>query len=454
MNNQQNQEFPEDFWWGSATAAYQVEGAANEGGRGLSIWDTFSHTPGKTWNSDTGDVACDQYHRFPEDVRLMAELGVKHYRFSISWSRILPQGTGTVNEDGVDYYRRLSDELLAHGITPHATLYHWDLPQALEDAYGGWRNRKIVDDFACYASETVRCLGDRITHWMTLNEIESFVGLGWDVGRPGSNAPGGILGNLLERAQIYHHALLAHGAACQAIRAASPKPCFVSIAENFHSFVPIIETAENIEAAKRAFMRESPNSRVLIPLLTGNYPAQWLTEMPEVQDGDMELIAQPLDGLGFNCYTGSYVRAADNSKGYEILPFSENYPKGNMPWLNIVPESIYWGIRLVNGIVGKIPVFITENGIADGVEPLPTGEVLDLDRIMYYRAYLSQVRRAMEEGYPVLGYFSWSLLDNFEWAYGYSKRFGMIRVDFETLKRTPKLSYRWYQEVIRQNRVV
>lgn len=458
MRTDRNGEFPENFWWGSATASYQVEGAVAEGGRGVSIWDTFSHLPGKISNNHTGDVACDQYHRFAEDVKLMAELGIKHYRFSIAWPRILPEGK--VNEAGVDYYRRLADALLAHGITPHATLYHWDLPQPLEDAYGGWKSRQIVDDFALYASETVKRLGDHITHWMTLNEIETFAEIGWDLGKPGIHAPGGVFKNRQERAQVFHHALLAHGAACQAIRAASPRPCFVAIAENYHAFVPVAETPENIEAAKKAFVRERRNGRTLVPLLTGSYPADWLEDMreeiPEIRDGDMELIAQPLDGLGFNCYSGDYVRAADNPKGYEVFVPSENYPKGNMPWLNIVPESIYWGIRLVSEAIGgkRLPIFITENGLADGTEPLPGGEVLDLDRVMYYRAYLAQVRRTVHEGYPMIGYFSWSLLDNFEWMDGYTKRFGMIHVDFETLKRTPKLSYRWYQEVMRQNRIV
>ena len=455
-----NHSFPENFWWGSATASYQVEGAVNEDGRGISIWDTFSHQPGKISNGDTGDVACDQYHRYAEDIKWMAELGIKHYRFSIAWPRILPQGRGKVNEKGVDYYRRLADTLLEHGITPHATLYHWDLPQALQDAYGGWQSREIAKDFGDYAEATVRCLGDRITHWMTLNEIETFAEIMYDVGQPGIHAPGGIIQSEKERTQIYHHALLAHGMGCMAIRTASPGSCFVTIAENYQSFVPVVETPENIEAARRAFIRDKRNGRTLLPLLTGCYGQQWWEDMgcntPEIAEGDMEIIHQPLNGLGFNCYSGDYVRAADNPKGYEVLPFFESYPKGNMFWLNIVPEAIYWGIRLMSEGAGKkeLPIFITENGCADGLEPLSSGEVLDSDRIMYYRAYLRQVHRALAEGYPVVGYFPWSLLDNFEWMEGYSKRFGMIRTDFETLKRTPKLSYQWYQEVIRQNRVV
>lgn len=452
-------EFPQGFWWGAATAAFQVEGAANEDGKGPSIWDTFCQTPGNILDGGDGEHACEQYRRYPGDIKLMSDLGVKHYRFSIAWPRILPAGCGAVNQKGLDHYSKVVDTLLKHGITPHATLYHWDLPQALEDAYGGWRSREIVADFANYATIVAKGLGDRVSHWMTLNEIEAFTGAGFGMDKPGLHAPGGVLKSVKERAQIHHHALLAHGAACQALRAASPGKCLVSVADNYHSLVPVVETPENIEAARKAFVRDKPNGRTLVPILTGRYPDEWLADMgeevPDIQPGDMELIAQPLDALGFNCYSGDYVRAADNAKGYEIIPPFESYPKGNMPWLNIVPESIYWGIRLVSDAVGKknLPVFITENGMADGTDPLPSGEMLDIDRVMYFRAYLGQVRRAVAEGYPVIGYFPWSLLDNFEWSYGYSKRFGIIRVDYETQKRTPKLSYKWYQETIRKNRI-
>jgi len=451
--------FPKDFWWGCATAAYQVEGATNEDGRAPSIWDTFSREPGRTENGDTGDVASDQYHRYEEDAKLMAGLGVRHYRLSLSWSRILPQGRGAVNEKGLDYYRRLADALAKHGITPHATLYHWDIPQALQDRYAGWQSREVVKDFGDYATLVAKRLGDRITHWMTLNEIASFACGGYAVGRTAHHAPGIALKTKKEHRQVVHHALLAHGTACQALRAAAPGACHVAVAENYTSYVPAIETPENIEAARRAFTREN-NGAILVPLLTGRYDEKWLedhrAEAPDLADGDEKLIGQPLDALGFNCYSGQYVRAADNPKGYDILPTFEGYPKGNMPWLNIVPESIYWGIRLVGEVAGQksLPIFISENGCADGCEPNARGEVLDTDRVMYCRAYLRQLQRAIAEGYPVVGYFPWSLLDNFEWACGYTKRFGLIRVDYKTQTRTPKLSYSWYKEVIRQNRVV
>lgn len=452
--------FPKNFWWGSATAAYQVEGAASEGGRGPSIWDTFSHMPGKTDHGDTGDVACDQYHRFEEDIKLMAELGVKHYRFSVAWPRIIPEGCGAVNEKGVDYYKRLADCLLEHGITPHATLYHWDLPQALQDRYAGWQSREVAKDFGNYATETVKRLGDRIKYWMTLNEISSFTYWCYGIGKAGRHAPGLTVKTKKERWQIIHNALLAHGTACQAIRAASPGPCNVAQAENFHSYVPVFETVENIEAARKAFLRNFLNGSILMPILTGRYGDGWLkdnrADAPDIVDGDMKLICQPLDSIGYNCYTGTYVQAADNRKGYREFPMFDGYPKGNMSWLDIVPESIYWGIRQLSEAAGRkdLPVFISENGCSDGAKPGADEVVPDTDRIMFYRAYLRQLQRAVVENYPVLGFLPWSLLDDYEWANGYSKRFGMIRVDFKTQKRTPKLSYHWYQQVIRRNKIM
>ena len=454
------QKFPKGFWWGSATSSYQVEGAANLDGRGKSIWDVFSHIPGKTHNNATGDVSCDQYHRFEEDIQLMADAGIKHYRFSISWPRVLPEGRGTINEKGVDYYRRLTDALLKHGIRPHATLFHWDLPQALHDRYGGWLSREVVNDFGDYASAMVKRLGDKITHWMTINEFSSICHLGYGVGNPGIFAPGATLKTEKEQLQLIHNVLMSHGAACQAIRAASPVKCAVSLAEDFTSFVPAYESSENIEAVKKAFRREGKNGGMIIPVLTGKYDENWLKDRgnmaPDIQQGDMELIHQPLDMLGYNCYTGTYIKAASNEKGYEVIPYNDAYPKGNMPWLNITPNSIYWGIRLISEAAGRpdLPIFISENGLADSSLPNAKGEVDDIERITYYRNYLLQVQLAIQEGYKVKGYFPWSLVDNFEWAAGYSKRFGMIRVDFNTQQRIPKLSYYWYKEVIKNNKVV
>ena len=452
--------FPEDFWWGAATAAYQVEGAVNEDGRGQSIWDTFSHTAGRTFNGDTGDVACNQYQLFESDIKLMAELGIKHYRFSISWSRILPDGRGQVNEKGMDYYRRLIDTLLKYGIEPHATLYHWDLPQALQNRYLGWQSREIVGDFADYATVVVKRLGDRVQHWMTLNEISSMTYNGYGVKNKPIHAPGLMLNSRKEFLQIIHNALLAHGACCQAIRAASPGKSFVSIAENFNSYVPVIETFENIIASRKAFLRDEKNGGIIMPVLTGNYSETWLADCgadaPTIAGGDMKLIGQPLDELGYNCYSGVYVATADNEKGFEAIPFNSRYPKGNVYWLNILPESIYWGVRHISETAGcpNLPIFISENGLADGTVLTAKGELNDIDRVMYYRSYLTQVHRAVAEGFPLIGYFPWSLLDNYEWADGYSSRFGMVYVDYATQKRIPKLSYHWYQQVIKNSRVM
>jgi beta-glucosidase len=452
--------FPRGFQWGTATAAYQIEGGVRTDGRGPSIWDTFSHTPGKVLGGETGDEACQFLSRYTDDVKLLADLGVKHFRFSISWSRVIPEGRGTVNERGLDFYKRLADTLLGQGIRPHATLYHWDLPQGLQDRYAGWQSREVVDDFAAYASVVAAGLGDRVRDWMTLNEIGTFTHIGYGVGKPGDHAPGIALADARARNQVVHHALLAHGAACQAIRASSPEKPMVSIAECYTAHVPVTETPRDIVAAERAFVRESPNGGLIIPILTGAYDKGWMEDhkdsLPEIAEGDMKLIAQPLDALGFNCYTGVYVRASEGPKGYEVLPYFPGYPKANMPWLNILPEAIYWGIRLVGEAAGKkeLPIFISENGCADGGLPDAGGRVLDTDRIMYYRSYLGRVHRAVSEGYPVSGFFPWSLLDNFEWACGYSKRFGLVRVDYETQRRIPKLSFDWYREVIRNNRVV
>ena len=450
--------FPRDFIWGAATAAYQIEGAAQADGRKPSVWDTFSHTSGRTANGDTGDVACDHYHRFEDDVKLMAELGIKHYRFSIAWSRIIPDGRGAVNERGVDFYRRLTDTLLQHGITPHATLFHWDSPQALEDRYGSWRSREMAKDFADYCTATVQRLGDRITHWMTMNEILCFTNLGYGVEKLPQHAPGTIVKTRQEVLQTVHHALLAHGLGCQAIRAASKQPCNVSVVVNFNPFVPVSETPENIAAARRAFVADEHNGTVLVPLLTGRYSPETIAALgadaPQVQDGDLQTIAQPLDGLGFNNYSGYYVQAAANESGYELPHLPKDYPKIGMPWLNFLPESLYWGVRLVSEALGKkdLPIWITENGCATDDEVNAQGEVVDLTRIMFLRAYLRNAQRAVDEGYPLKGYFHWSLMDNFEWAKGYTKRFGLIYVDYATQKRIPKQSFRWYQELIRQSR--
>ncbi|HEY9622539.1 MAG TPA: GH1 family beta-glucosidase [Crinalium sp.] len=453
-------QFPDDFMWGTATAAYQIEGAAAADGRKPSVWDTFSETPGRTLNGDTGAIACDHYHRYKNDVKLMAELGVKHYRFSIAWSRIIPDGRGAVNEAGVDFYRRLVDCLLEHGITPHATLFHWDSPQALEDLYGSWRSREMAQDFADYATAVVSRLGDRITDWMTINEIVCFTHLGYGVGQVPVHAPGTVVDSLKAVWQTSHHALLAHGLGCQAIRAASPGPCSVALVDNFVPTVPISESPAHIEAAKRAFPVNGTNGGILFPALTGVYSPALLDQLgsnaPDVRDGDLEIICQPLDWMGLNLYFGTYVRAIDQAPGYEVVPFPTSYPRLNMPWLHIMPDCIYWGIRHIRDTLGRpdLPLRITENGCATEDQLTASKEVLDCDRILYLREHFRSAHRAIIEGYPLHGYFIWSLMDNFEWAWGNDRRFGLVYTDYVTQTRIPKASFHWYAECIRQNRAV
>ena len=446
--------------WGTATASYQIEGAVLEGGRKASVWDTFSATPGRTLNGDTGAIACDHYHLYEQDIQLMAQLGVKHYRFSIAWPRIIPDGRGTVNEQGIDFYKRLVDCLQHYGITPHATLFHWDSPQALEDLYNSWQSRQMAYDFADYVTAAVSRLGDRISHWMTINEIFCFTHMGYAVEKDAVHAPGNQVNSLKEIWQTSHHALLAHGLATQAIRAASSVPCNVALVDNFNVTVPINESAIHIAAAKKAFHTCGTNGGIIFPALTGAYSSAMLEELgenaPNIQDGDLEIIHQPLDSLGLNIYSGTYVQVADNDKGYEFLDLPKGYPRMNMPWLNIVPECLYWGIRHVHETLGceNLPVFISENGCAAQDELNIKGQVIDTDRIMYLRQHLKSVHRAIAEGYPLKGYFLWSFMDNFEWAWGYDKRFGIVYTDYPTQRRIPKASFDWYKECIRSNRVV
>lgn len=452
--------FPENFLWGAATAAYQIEGAVAEGGRKPSVWDTFSAMPGRVRDGSTGAIACDHYHRFLDDIKLMGDLGIKHYRFSVAWPRIIPDGRGTVNAAGLDFYSRLVDGLLAQRITPHGTLFHWDSPQALDDRYGSWRSREMASDFADYVAVVVRHLGDRVTNWMTINEIICFTHMGYGVHQVPVHAPGTVVDSLKEVWQTSHHALLAHGMACQAIRATSPQPCSVALVDNPMVPVPLSESLENIEAAQQAFRTMNPNGGIIVPALTGRYSAELLEQLgndaPAIAPGDLAIIHQPLDRLGVNIYTGVYVRATDTPLGYEILPFPAGYPRLHMPWLHIVPDSLYWVVRHIRESLGQenLPIVVSENGCAAQDEVTQTGDVIDSDRILYLRAYLRAVHRAVSEGYPVNGYFVWSLMDNFEWSWGCDRRFGVTWIDYETQARIPKASYHWYAECIRQNRVV
>ena len=444
-------QFPQGFLWGSATASYQVEGAAKEDGRGVSIWDTFSHTPGNVANGDTGDVADDFYHRYKEDVQLMKELGLKCFRFSVAWPRVFPSGTGKPNPKGLDFYNKLVDALLDAGIEPYCTLFHWDLPQALEDR-GGWRDRRTPDAFANYAGYVAKHLSDRVSHFMTTNEIRSFVEIGY---RSGVHAPGLKLGDAAV-AQVAHHAVLAHGLGVQAIRANAKAGTLVGLAENATATCPVIEIPEHIDAAAKA-MREE-NAPYLSVILDGKYSDLYLKRLgpsaPKFTDEEMAAIGSPLDFVGLNVYRPDYVRADDSEQGYAMVPKPKSFPHMESPWLDVGPEALYWSPTLVHRIWKPKALYITENGASAADVLTPQGTVLDTDRTMYLRNYLTQLHRAIGDGAPVKGYFCWSLLDNYEWADGYGKRFGIVYVDFATQKRTPKLSAQFYKATIAANAVV
>jgi beta-glucosidase len=440
--------FPKGFLWGSATASYQVEGAVNEDGRGPSIWDTFSHTPGTTNNGDTGDIADDHYHRYKEDVALMKALGLKTYRFSIAWPRVFPQGTGTPNPKGLDFYNRMLDQLLAAGIQPYCTLFHWDLPQALEDK-GGWQSRNTSEAFANYAGYVAEHLSDRVKHFMTMNEMASFVDIGH---RDGRHAPGLKLPPAGVN-QVRHHALLAHGLGVQAIRAHAKPGTKIGLAENANACVPVIETPEHIAAATKAY-RET-NAGYLTAVMEGKYTDAYLAhhgaDAPKFTAADMKAIGSPVDFLGLNVYTPSYVRADDSPAGFSVVRSPASFPHMMSNWLHVGPEAIYWSPRLAARLWKLKEIYITENGASSADVLTPDGHVYDSDRVMYLRNYLTQLHRAVSEGVPVKGYFCWSLLDNYEWADGYAYRFGIHYVDFETQKRTPKMSAHFYKEVITRN---
>lgn len=444
--------FPSDFLWGCATSSYQVEGAVKEDGRGLSVWDVYSHRTGAILNDDNGDRASGQYHRYEEDVSLMASMGVRAYRFSIAWSRVLPEGRGRPNERGLDYYDRLVDALLAKGIQPWVTLFHWDTPQALEDRYGGWCSREIVGDFGEFAALMGKRLSDRVKNFFTINEFMNFTDRAYHLGTfaPGRRESRGV------RNQVRHHALLAHGAAVEALRAHCPPEVRVGIAQDAPICVPVFETEAHIAAARQALRMES--AQFLTPVLEGAYPEEYLADegpdAPVVEPGDLERISRPLDFVGINTYAPTYVRAAENARGFEIIPMPAAYPTMDWEWLHVGPQIIYWAARHLKEVWNVNSMYITENGCACRDQLTEDGEVLDTDRVMYLRNHFIAAQRAVSEGYPLHGYFVWSLLDNFEWKHGYSKRFGLIYVNYASLDRTPKLSAHFYREVIRHGKVV
>jgi beta-glucosidase len=425
-----------------------VEGAPKEDGKGASIWDTFSHIPGKTHGGDTGDVADDHFHRYKEDIALMKALGLTVYRFSVAWARVFPNGTGAPNPKGLDFYKRMLDELHGAGIEPYCTLYHWDLPQALEDK-GGWQSRDTCKAFADYCGYTAGQLNDRVTHFMTMNELDSFVELGYG---NGMFAPGLKL-ELAKLTQVRHYSVLGHGMALQAIRAATKPGTKVGLAQDAQATTPVIEDEANIRAAHTAVREE--NAAYLTVIMEGKYTDAYLKKMgaaaPKFTPEDLKIISGPIDFLGINIYRPSFVRAADNELGYAVVPDPSSYPHMYSPWLDVGPEAMYWLPKLCADVWGVKEMYITENGCSSDDKVAPDGHIYDSDRVMYLRNYLTQLQRAIADGVPVKGYFLWSLLDNYEWADGYSKRFGITYVDFATQKRTPKMSSDFYKVVIARN---
>ncbi|MFG3345941.1 GH1 family beta-glucosidase [Streptomyces sp. NPDC048018] len=456
--------FPSGFLWGAATAAYQIEGAAAEDGRTPSIWDTFSHTPGKVFQGHTGDIAVDHYHRFREDVRLMSELGLNAYRFSVSWSRVQPTGRGPAVQQGLDFYRRLVDELLEAGIEPALTLYHWDLPQELEDA-GGWPERATAERFAAYAGLVADALGDRVSRWTTLNEpwCSAFLGYGSGVHAPGRTDPVAAL-------RAAHHLNLGHGLAVQALRSTLPAGAKLAVSLNLHEVRPLTGSAEDREAARR--IDTVGNEVWLGPMLDGRYPQELfadtahLTDWSFVRPGDEATAGQPLDWLGINYYTPTVVsrvtegeeKPQDDGHGnsaFSPWPGADDVafhqadgPRTAMGW-PVDPSGLTDLLTRVSARYPGLPLVVSENGAAYEDEVGADGSVHDPERAAYVHAHLEAAHRAVEEGALLHGYFLWSLLDNFEWAYGYAKRFGAVHVDYDTLRRTPKSSARWYARVAR-----
>jgi len=433
--------FPNNFLWGAATASYQIEGAWNEDGKGESIWDRFCHTPGKIEDNSTGDVACDHYHRYLDDIALMRRLGLKAYRFSTSWGRVLPGGRGPLNLRGLDFYDRLVDSLLAANIEPFLTLYHWDLPQVLQDE-GGWENRNTCHAFADYAALMVKRFGDRVRYWTTFNEPSV---VAFDGNLAGEHAPG--IQDPRVAFQVVHHLLVAHGLAVQAIRAIDPK-LQVGIVLNLWNSEPATDSPEDIAAAEAAWQK----SDAIFPdaIFKAQYPPlvyEMVGEnMPKIQDGDFALASQKLDYLGLNSYSRNLVSANGN---INPVPGSEYTEMG---WEVCAPALRRLLVR-INNDYRLPPIYITENGASFQDEVSPDGKVHDARRLDYLKQHFLQTRLAMQDGVDVRGYFVWSLLDNFEWGHGYTKRFGIVRVDYETQERIVKDSGEWYANVIASNSV-
>ncbi len=441
--------FPQDFVWGAATSSYQIEGASAPGERGPSVWDTFCRREGAIEDASSGAIACDHVGRLEEDIDILRWMGVRAYRFSISWPRVLPAGTGEANEAGLDVYDRLVDGLLEAGITPWATLFHWDLPQALEDA-GGWRSPDSPAWFAEYTRLIVDRLSDRVAHWMTLNEPQVFLQMGHATGEhaPGLRLP------LDEQLRAAHHVLVAHGRSVREIRERAKRTPSIGVVSVGHAAYPAANGPEHVAAANDAmFTIREPNfwnmPWFLDPVCRGAYPAEGLAlygdAMPAEHERDMATIAEPIDFVGLNIYTGQPTRAG--AAGPEAVPLPPGHPRTAFGWA-VTPEALHWCPRLTSERYG-LPIYITENGLANLDWVASDGRVHDPQRIDYTRRYLLALHDAIEAGADIRGYFHWSLLDNFEWARGYTLRFGLVHVDFETGERRPKDAAHWYRSVCR-----
>ncbi len=445
--------FDKNFIWGCASSAYQIEGAWNEGGRGESIWDRFCHEGGHILENDTGDVSCDFYHRFREDIAIMKQMGVQAYRFSLSWPRILPEGTGRVNPEGIAFYNAVIDELLAAGITPYLTLYHWDYPQALQDR-GGWLNEESVQWFAEYAGVVSTAFSDRVEHFITLNEPQCFTGIAH---LHCEHAPGYRLSQK-ELFQLVHNVLRAHGAAVIALRENARRPIQVGYAPTCGMVYPKTETAADIEACRRYLFRcpDDLNNWTWSvawfsdPVFLGKYPADGLKKyaeyLPAITEEDMALISQPLDFMGENIYNGIMLEADENGEP-RYVDRDPGYPRTGNFW-PVTPECFRWGLKFLYERY-KMPILVTENGMCCKDVVSCDGRVHDPQRIDFLNRYILAMRQAMDEGVDIRGYFQWTLTDNFEWNFGYRDRFGLVYVDFATQRRIRKDSSYWYQELIR-----
>lgn len=446
--------FPTNFAWGTASASYQIEGGVHEGGRGSSIWDDFSHSPGKVFQGHTGDVACDHFHRWPEDVALMRALGVKHYRLSLAWTRLLPDGTGAVNQAGLDFYRRIFAALKNADIEPWVTLNHWDYPSALQ-MRGGWMNPDSVGWMADYAALCAQHFGDAVTNWMPINEPQCIVLLGYQTGEhaPGWKLPRNAL------LQAMHHTHVATAKSAAAIRANSPRKALVGCALAADQFIPASESAADIAACERAMWTVNPervwsNPQWCDPLLAGRYDdaamAVFGADLPRRRLGDDEaLAAAELDFCGINCYSATvYGAGAAPSDAPRVIPFAPGSPTTTQNNWIVTPSMMRWCPRWFNRRY-NVPIVITENGHQNLDSVALDGQVHDPQRIDYLHRYLAELGRGIADGNDVRGYFCWTMMDNFEWSLGYNVRVGLVHVDFQTLKRTPKDSFAWYREVVR-----